>query len=230
MDIMADLHRTCDFCQISSKKIGKRQFRDISGELYSCLRNHVKITHDVPINSCLCMKHLMKYQKEIKTCANRCCQNISPEEKEKNPKVSCPECESSGPTLDSGSKKTGKSKVHKQTDTTVHPLLKTIGSTNARCVVCRHRVKTGCTSIPKDAQIDFLIRYQTLIPNGSRICKKHLIGKHLKIDIKPLSIEKNEMSNEKLQQALSLLLSERDTKTSPINFDGEMNYHTWTGS
>ena len=106
---------------------------------------------------------------------------------------------------------------------------KTVGKTKSRCVVCRQRVAAGCTNITKDAQIDFLIRFQTLIPDGSRICKKHLIGKHLKTDITPLSIEKNEMSNEKLQQALTLLLEQRESKSSPINFDGEMNYHTWTG-
>ncbi len=224
---MADPNRTCDVCKISSRKIGKSQFQDVSAKLYSGLRTHLKITHNVVVEKCMCLKDLVKYQREMKKCANRCCQNLPPIEKGKV-KISCPDCDSSGFVSGSGSKDA--KKLREQSEKTTHPVLKTIGSTHSRCVVCRHRVKTGCTTIPKDAQIDFLIRYQTLIPDGSRICKKHLIGKHLKIDIKPLSMEKNEMSNEKLQQALSLLLSQRDTKTSPINFDGEMNYHTWTGS
>ncbi len=222
---MADTNIACDFCKISSRKLAKSQFRNVSGESYSDLRKHIQITHDIVVENYMCLKHIVTKQRDMKQCTNMCCQKVPPERKNAV-SVLCPKCDSScSKDCDSSSK----SEKPNSAMTANQCPIKTVSKTNSRCVICRQLVKAGCANIPKEAQIDFLIRYQTLLPDKARICKKHLIGKHLKTDIKPMSVEKNVMSNEKMQQALTLLLSQRDTKTSPINFDGEMNYHTWTG-
>ncbi len=204
LDKMGGKDIKCDICNKTARKIGKSKFRNVSGKSYAKFRSHVRIAHGLEVKNYACTADFLNYSQTQKSCTKLCCA----------PKL-CNQCQESGTQNQSSS---------------THSPIKTIGKTNARCVVCRHKVVTGCINVPTEAKIDFLIRYQTLLPDGARICKKHLIGKHLKIDIKPLSIERNVLSNEKMQEALTLLLEQGEGKRSPINFDGEMNIHTWTGT
>ncbi len=225
---MADIK--CDVCNVSWKKIGKHKLLCTKGAPQE-LHEHLKVAYKIQVKNFICKKDYFKYTREVKSRKKQCCKSKSPERKK--PKIIWTTHQDSAnvpKTSDNPQTDNKESGASKNQSVPAPSPLKTVSKTNSRCIVCRKRVAAGCTTIPKDAQIDFLIRYQTLIPDGCRICKKHLIGKHLKSDITPLSIEKAEMSNEKMQQALSMLLGQRESKSSPINFDGEMNYHTWTGT
>ncbi len=216
---------TCEICNISTQRYKKAYFRDISGDNYSGFRLHLAVAHATVAKRYVCNKDILKYSKERKTCTKACCNpNQLPTPKKPIPSFVCPKC----PKI-SGQDKSGNVK-HKQGKLRNQCGLKTVSKTSSRCVVCRKRVATGCTRVPRQAKIDFLIRYHTLIPDGARICKKHLSGKYLKVDINRLSIEKNVMSDEKLQEALEMLLDQSTNGKPAINFDGEMNYHTWTGT
>ncbi len=191
----------CGLCGISSKKTKHKNFRDVSKPNYSWISKHIKTVHKKDLTTdFLCTKDLMIMYREQKDCKSSCCHKAAENTTERQ--------ESRPSSIEN---------------------VKTIAKTNSVCIVCRAAVTEKCQTIPKEAQIDILIEHRILIPDGSRICSNHLNGKHalpglnIQSTVKPLKDSDTE-------KALEMLFTEIHSSTqSPINFDGDMDYKTWTG-
>ena len=196
----------CFLCSKSVKKMTKSQTRELSKDSHGWLFCHLEKVHKKVPNSdtiIICSKDLVQCYKEKKNCQEVCCS----EQRQNN--------------------------ISTSNDVNIIvSSISRVGKTNARCVVCRRKVDKSCTTMPKEAILDVLITNSILIPEGSRVCTKHLSGKHLMKDVQIQSELGNKLSADEVEKTVNILFNEiRETIPSPVNFDSDsdMDYQTWTG-
>lgn len=208
------MYSKCIFCNLSDRKIPKSNQRNLNSDCCSGVISHLQTAHaiTVPKDSFICKKDFLRIVKEKKNCQLGCCRESD-------------DIQANG-FLDDNHSEGTKSTVNKMKVKS----LKTIAATQARCVICRREVDKKCTIIPQEARLDILLEHSILIPDKSRICLSHLNGTHALPGLQIFSQQRDTLSDSEVNEALTILLQTiQNTVPNSINFDGDMDYKTWTG-